>query len=96
MEDYGEIEIRDFVRLMRNYLEGRVNAAQYQNDYSELMTKRFIVPSEDVSKILQKAFGDADDYDPAVRLQHTIEEPELRRRVAESIKQLMSLGYSAK
>jgi hypothetical protein len=40
-------------------------------------------------------FVDADDYDPVVRLEHTILEPELRRRVANTIEELAALGHHA-
>ena len=92
MENYGEIDISDFLRLMKDFVDGRIDARQYQSSYSDLMIKRFVVPSEDVSRVLQQAFGDADDYDPVVRLPSTIEEPELRRRVSNSIRELESLG----
>jgi hypothetical protein len=49
--------------------------------------------SEEAALIIQKAYGRTDDYDPVVRLEYTIEEPELRRIIAASAKQLEELGY---
>jgi len=46
-------------------------------------------------RILQMALADADDYDPIVKLEYTILEPELRRRVANSIEELIALGSDA-
>jgi len=94
MENYGEIDFLDFLRLMKAFVDGRIDAKEYQASYTEMTTRRFIVPSEDVDRILQQAYGDADDYDPAVRLPATIEEPELKRRVRNSIRELESLGHS--
>jgi len=50
--------------------------------------KRRAVLSDDKSRIVQQSYGDADDNDPAIRLPHTIEEPELRKRVADSANRL--------
>ena len=87
MEDHDEVTVPHFIQLMRDYLEGRIDAGSYQESYFVLMKKRMIV-SEAQSRVLRQAYGDADDYDPVVRLQYTIEEPELRRRVAKSLEQL--------
>lgn len=51
--------------------------------------------TDDEFSIIGLAYHDADDYDPEVRLEHTIEEPELRRRVAESLDELKALGVQA-
>ena len=50
--------------------------------------------SREVSTILQIGIGDADDYDPDLRLEHTILEPALRDRVAKTITELEGLGYT--
>jgi hypothetical protein len=94
MENYGQVGIPEFVRLMEDFLETRIDVRQYQQNYFALMKKRMTL-SEDESRILQQAYGDADDYDPELRLQYTIEEPELRQRVAKSLRELAALGYAA-
>jgi hypothetical protein len=50
--------------------------------------KRRAVLSEDEFRLVQESYGDADDYDPEVRLPQTIEEPELRKRVAATASRL--------
>lgn len=93
MENYGEIGVLEFVRLMKDYLERRIDTSQYRERYFALTKKRVHIPNEDVDRIVQQAYGDADDYDPVVRLPHTIQEPELRERVGKSVKELELLGY---
>lgn len=48
-DPYPQIDVLDFVRLMRDFLEKRINAEQYQRAYFDLNTKR-IVLSEEESK----------------------------------------------
>ena len=52
------------------------------------------ISDERADQIIQRGYCDADDYDPVVRLPNTILEPELRERVAKSMRDLNSLGYS--
>jgi hypothetical protein len=93
MENYGEVAVSDFVRLMRDYLEGRTDVQFYRQTYFALMKKRMNL-SEDESRILQHAYGDADDYDQKVRLPFTLEESELKKRVAKSLQELAGMGYA--
>jgi len=93
MESYAEVDVIEFVKLMKDCLQARTDAQQYRRSYFELMKKPAAIPSEDVSRILQQAYDDADDYDPAIRLPYTIEEPELKRRVSNSVKELEARGY---
>ena len=79
MGDYGEVGALDFFRLMEEYLSGSRDARSYQQGFFALMKKRAVL-SEDESRIVQESYGDADDYDPGIRLPHTIEEPELKKR----------------
>ena len=94
MELPPEVQISDFLSLMRSYLAGEIAARDYQSQYFELMKKRMTI-TEYEFRILQTAYGDADDYDPSVRLEHTIGEPELKRRVQKSIHDLNELRSSA-
>ncbi len=92
MEDYCEASVLDFLRLMRDYLDGKIEVRGYQRGIFTLMKQRARFTDEEF-RILQMAFVDVDDYDPVVRLEHTILEPELRSRVANSIRELTALGY---
>jgi hypothetical protein len=95
MKNFGDnFDVHDFVRLMKDYLDQRIDVNQYQKMYFDMTIKLVTIPSGDVDRIIQQAYGDADDYDPVVRLPYTIEEPELRARVANSLRELASLGYS--
>jgi len=93
MDNHGEVSVLDFLRLMKDYVEGRIDAEQYRTTYFALLIKRMIV-KVDESRILQQGYGDADDYDPTVTLPYTLEESQLRERVAKSIAELESLGYA--
>jgi hypothetical protein len=87
--DYDEI---DYLRLMKAYLENRVDVDAFRRELFSMNAKRSHL-SEEASLIIQKAYGRIDDYDPVARLEHTIEEPELRELIAASAKQLEELGY---
>jgi hypothetical protein len=62
--------------------------------YFDLSKKRFVAISE-VDKILQQAYGDADDFDDVVHLEHTINEEQLRSRVSTSLERLKRLGTTS-
>ncbi|MGA7190758.1 MAG: hypothetical protein WBY66_19850 [Candidatus Acidiferrales bacterium] len=51
--------------------------------------------TEEESRVLQRAYGDADDYeaDPAIELPNVLNEHQLRERVAQSLRELAELGY---
>lgn len=87
--DYDE---RDYLRLMKAYVENRIDVDTYRTSFFAMNSKRSLV-SENASVIIQKAYGDADDYDRVVSLEYTIEELALRERVARSIVALETLGY---
>jgi len=93
MDPHPEVQVSDFLSLMSRLLAGEIEAREYQSQYFELMKNRMTV-TEDEFRILQMAYGDADDYDPSLRLEHTIEEPELKRRVGKSIHDLKELRSS--
>lgn len=92
MDPYPQIDVLDFVRLMRDFVDRRIDVHKYQRSYFELNTKRIIVSDEE-SKILQQAYGDADDFDDAVHLDYTINEEQLRGRVSASLERLKTLGH---
>jgi hypothetical protein len=48
--------------------------------------------NEEEDVVIQKAYGDADDYDEVVSLPYTIDEPTLRGRVADSLRTLKALA----
>jgi hypothetical protein len=93
MENYGEISIADFVQLMKDYVGLRIDADQYRQMYFELTKKRVHIPNDTVNQIIQQAYGDADDYDPTVTLPYTLDDDDLRKRVAKSLDALAVLGY---
>jgi Bacterial self-protective colicin-like immunity len=92
MDPFPQIQVLDFVRLMKDFLDGRVGVKDYQRQYFELNTKRVIL-SEEESKILQQAYGDADDFDDAVQLAYTINEEQLKERVSVTLERLRRLGH---
>ena len=93
MEGYGEVGVLEFLQLMEDYLSGNRDARSYQQGFFALMKRRTVL-SEDESRIVQESYGDADDYDPTIRLPHTIEEPELRKRVAAAARRLATLAQA--
>ena len=92
MDPFSQIEVHHFVRLMKDFLDRRIDVRQYQRTYFDLSTKRFIVTDEE-DKILQQAYGDADDFDDVVHLEYTINEEQLRERVSASLERLKTLGH---
>ncbi|MGA7062046.1 MAG: colicin immunity domain-containing protein [Candidatus Acidiferrales bacterium] len=94
MENYGEVGVPEFTLLMRDFLEDRLDASQYAKQYFALMVKRMTLTEEE-SRVLQRAYGDADDYeaDPAIELPNVLNEHQLRERVAQSLRELAELGY---
>jgi len=91
LDKYSEVGVPDFLHLMKDYLDGKIDAGGYQRGIFDLMKQRARLSDEEY-RILQMAYGDADDYDPIVKLEYTILEPELRCRVANSIEKLAALG----
>lgn len=73
---------------------GQIDARGYQAAYFALMKRRTNLAAEEF-EIIQQAFVDADDYDPEVRLEHTIEEPELRTRVGKTVRELAEIIHSS-
>jgi hypothetical protein len=93
MDPYPQIEVLDFVRLMKEFLGKRIDVHQYRRSYFDLSKKRFIVSDEE-DKILQQAYGDADDFDEVVHLEYTINEVQLGERVTTSLERLRALGHA--
>ena len=91
MDTHPQIEVLDFVRLMKDFLDRRIDVQQYQRGYVELNAKRIIVSDEE-RKILQQAYGDTDDFDDVVQLNYTINEEQLRERVSGSIGKTQDAG----
>ena len=55
---------------------------------------RMRVLSDEEDKIIQQAYGDADDFDDAVQLEYAIDEGRLRQWVSASLEKLKTLGYT--
>jgi len=94
MENCGDLNVASFTRLMQEYLDGSISANQYRQTFFDFNKRRVDIPDELADRIIQQAYGDADDYDPVVRLPYTIGEDELRERVTKSFQALVALGYS--
>jgi hypothetical protein len=95
MEPHDEACVSEYLQLMTSYHKGLIDARSYQSAYFSLMVKRIILTEEE-SRILQQAYGDADDYDAELKLEYTIDEPELRARVSRSIAELIALENQPK
>jgi hypothetical protein len=54
MESYGEVRIPEFLRLMKAYLEGQIDACSYRDRYFALMKRRMIL-DEVESRMIQQA-----------------------------------------
>jgi Bacterial self-protective colicin-like immunity len=95
METNDEFDVTDYMRLMRDFLDRRIEAHQYVRSYFELTVKRVNIPNEEVNRITQQGYGDADDYEPdiTIRPPNWIGESELRDRVAKSLRELAALGF---
>jgi hypothetical protein len=93
MERYPEVQVLDFVRLMADFLAKRIDAYQYRRDYFDLMKNRVVLTDEE-NKILEQAYGDADDFDDVVHLEYTIDDAQLRERVSGSLEKLKVLGHA--
>ena len=85
-----DYDVLDYLRLMGAYLEQRINAKTYQQEFFSMSKKRTLV-SEQASSIIQKAYGDADDYDPSPSASY-LDETRLRELVNESVSELEALG----
>jgi Bacterial self-protective colicin-like immunity len=98
MENSGdELGVAEYMRLMQAFLGGRIDARNYRRSYFELTKQRVNISSEEVSRITQQAYSDADDYEPDVELRKAnpqwIGEEELRERVTKSLRELEAIGY---
>jgi hypothetical protein len=87
--DYEEI---DYLRLMKAYLEELIDVDTFRRQLFAMNAKRSLL-SEEASEIILKAYSKTDQYDPLLRLPDTIEEPELRHFVSNSVKRLEALGH---
>jgi Bacterial self-protective colicin-like immunity len=97
MAEDSEVRVPEYMRLMKDLLDRRISADNYRLSYFALSKRRVSIFDEEASRITQQAYGDADDYepDPKLRLElpNTIREPELRERVAKSLRDLEALGH---
>jgi hypothetical protein len=95
MENYGEVGVEDYLRLMSEYLAGKIDADKYIKGYFAFNKYRVNLPNEAAEEIILRAHGDADDYEPDPTLRQSnsqwIGEPELRERVAKSFHKLEAL-----
>ena len=73
-----DYEPDDYLLLMQDSLRGNINAQTYTRKLFSTNSKRSI-SSEASSIIIQKAYSEADAYNPNIRLDYTITERQLRR-----------------
>jgi hypothetical protein len=85
-----DYDVSDYLGVMDDFLESRVSTEEYRRRFFEMGKKRCVLSDEE-DVVIQKAYGDADDYDEVVSLPCTINESELRERVANSVKMLEAL-----
>lgn len=88
MDTFPQVEVADFVRLMKDFLVNLIDVHEYRRSYFGFAKMRMGVLSDEEDKIIQQAYGDADDFDDAVQLEHTIDEGQLRQRVSASLERL--------
>jgi hypothetical protein len=79
---------------MQDFLAGRIDVHQYCRRYFDLSKMRMDM-SDDEDRIIQEAYGDADDFDDVVHLEYTIDEAQLRERVSRSLGRLRALGLAS-
>jgi Domain of unknown function (DUF4926)/Bacterial self-protective colicin-like immunity len=89
-----QVEVADYVCLMKDFLDNLIDVHQYRRSYFGFALMRMGVLSDEEDKIIQQAYGDADDFDDAVQLEYTIDEGQLRQRVSASLKKLKTLGHA--
>ncbi|MGB8322619.1 MAG: hypothetical protein WCE52_06625 [Candidatus Acidiferrum sp.] len=98
MESRGEVGARDYMRLMADYLAGKIDVDQYTKAFFGFNKRRANLPDEGARELILRPHGDADDYEPDIDLRRTnrpwIAESELRERVAKSLCDLEPLGHS--
>lgn len=94
MRDW-DYEVSDYLLLMIKFLDHHISVDDYRRSIVEMAKKRTLM-SEGADIVVQRAYGDADDYDDVVQLPYTIGEAELRERVAGSVKSLEHLFGIAK
>ena len=87
----------EYVRLMKDFLACKISAMQYCRKYFSYSSKRLNILTDELDEIIQRAYGDADDYeeDPVLRKQDSawINEDQLREKVSKSLYELESRGY---
>jgi hypothetical protein len=83
-----QVSVADFAGMMQQFLDRSIDVNTYCRELLKLFTKRVEPHGETTDRILQIAYGDADDYDDVNRLPYTIDEGELRLRVARSLAEL--------
>ena len=93
-DSFPQVEVADYVRLMKDFLDNLIDVHQYRRRYFGFALMRMGVLSDEEGKIIQQAYGDADDFDDAVQLEYTIDEGQLRQRVSASLKKLKTLGHA--
>jgi|SRR5580765_8800167 len=91
---FPQVGVADYVRLMKDFLDHRIDVHEYRRCYFSFAKMRAGILSEGEDKIIQQAYGDADDFDNAVKLEYTIDEGQLRLRVSASLEKLKTLGHA--
>ena len=93
-DSFPQVEVADYVRLMKDFLDNLIDVHQYRRSYFGFALMRMGVLSDEEDQIIQRAYGDADDFDEVVQLEYTIDERQLRQRVSVSLEKLKTLGHA--
>jgi hypothetical protein len=93
-DNFPQVEVADYVRLMKDFLDSRIDVHEYRRSYFSFAKMRAGALSEEEDKIIQQGYGDADDFDDTVKLEYTIDEDQLRQRVSSSLEKLKTLGHA--
>lgn len=91
MKDW-DYEAQNHIRLMTDFLGSCISVEEYRSQFSNMNAKWHML-SDEQDVVIQKAYGDADDYDEVVSLPYTIDLPTLRGRVANSVRALHALEH---
>jgi hypothetical protein len=90
-DSFPQVEVADYVRLMKDFLGNLIDVHQYCRSYFGFAKMRMGILSDEEDKIIQQSYGDADDFDDALQLEYTIDESQLRQRVSASLEKLKTL-----
>ncbi len=87
----SDLTTRSYVSLIRDFLEGRASARQFQVEYMKRMKTDTDPHSQEEFQILERMFEDCDAYWTEGRTASTITEAELREGAQTALRKLKDL-----